>query len=708
MLIKSIRLSNFRLYRGKNEISFSFDKDKNIYLIAGENGFGKTTFLLSLLWCLYGKQMAEIDDTVKKDLLSSGNYSTFLLNNLNLKCRENLERIATPDIIKSIQKQGYSFDTEYISDYSQYSVSVTFSEVYIPSIPCHSVEIIRTFDCIRQEETTTILIDGAKNELSVEIGVDVFINDFILNKDIARFFFFDSEKIVSLAEINTVSEKRKLSSAYNEVLGVKKYEDLKKNLENLRIRLRKKSSDIESRNKLNTMLDKQTFFQDSLYETDEKIKFLDEEIIELKRSDDELQLQLLREGNSMTLEGLKSQQKLLETVQQKDSEYKAKLREMLDYVPFAIAGEAFVKAKKQVDKESLILKNIVDVKAHNEVLNTLSKELLNKIKEVKLTITQEEHLNSLIQQSIQNFYKEEKMQCDKGLLSMTKEQCIDFQAIYSNLISTFKIEFERLTDDYRKNRQVMERTLRRIASANADENNSHIKDIREQKNRVEQSIVQKEQEIRMLYEKNGSINRELNVLSRKIAELSKTVSLDDSDAKKDKIAERLIIELNTFLISLKKEKKSSLEKRIRQTLNGLMHKEDFIDQVHVEIVDDLIDINLFDKMGNLINKEVLSKGEQQLYATSILKSLVDESGIEFPVFIDSPLQKFDKRHAQKIISEFYPAVSRQVVLFPLLEKELTAEEYRYMKSKVQAVYFIKNVNGSSCFELVKPDKLFKN
>ena len=474
MLIKSIRLSNFRLYRGKNEISFSFDKDKNIYLIAGENGFGKTTFLLSLLWCLYGKQMAEIDDTVKKDLLSSGNYSTFLLNNLNLKCRENLERIATPDIIKSIQKQGYSFDTEYISDYSQYSVSVTFSEVYIPSIPCHSVEIIRTFDCIRQEETTTILIDGAKNELSVEIGVDVFINDFILNKDIARFFFFDSEKIVSLAEINTVSEKRKLSSAYNEVLGVKKYEDLKKNLENLRIRLRKKSSDIESRNKLNTMLDKQTFFQDSLYETDEKIKFLDEEIIELKRSDDELQLQLLREGNSMTLEGLKSQQKLLETVQQKDSEYKAKLREMLDYVPFAIAGEAFVKAKKQVDKESLILKNIVDVKAHNEVLNTLSKELLNKIKEVKLTITQEEHLNSLIQQSIQNFYKEEKMQCDKGLLSMTKEQCIDFQAIYSNLISTFKIEFERLTDDYRKNRQVMERTLRRIASANADENNSAI------------------------------------------------------------------------------------------------------------------------------------------------------------------------------------------------------------------------------------------
>ena len=64
-----------------------------------------------------------------------------------------------------------------------------------------------------------------------------------MNKDIARFFFFDSERIVALADTNTSEEKRKLNSAYNEVLGVKKYEDLKKNLENLRLRFRRKSDD---------------------------------------------------------------------------------------------------------------------------------------------------------------------------------------------------------------------------------------------------------------------------------------------------------------------------------------------------------------------------------------------------------------------------------------------------------------------------------
>ena len=49
-----------------------------------------------------------------------------------------------------------------------------------------------------------------------------------------------------------------------------------------------------------------------------------------------------------------------------------------------------------------------------------------------------------------------------------------------------------------------------------------------------------------------------------------------------------------------------------------MHKTDFISDVDVTINNDLIDINLLDVNGNVINKELLSKGEQQLYATSLL------------------------------------------------------------------------------------------
>ena len=125
------------------------------------------------------------------------------------------------------------------------------------------------------------------------------------------------------------------------------------------------------------------------------------------------------------------------------------------------------------------------------------------------------------------------------------------------------------------------------------------------------------------------------------------------------------------------------------------------------VADDVIDINLYTKGGNLIKKESLSKGEQQLYATSLLKALVEESGIQFPVFIDSPLQKFDKSHSNKIITEFYPTVSKQVVLFPLLHKELTKNELETMKPFVHSAYLLKNENSYSYLQQVDINNLMK-
>ena len=119
-----------------------------------------------------------------------------------------------------------------------------------------------------------------------------------------------------------------------------------------------------------------------------------------------------------------------------------------------------------------------------------------------------------------------------------------------------------------------------------------------------------------------------------------------------------------------------------------------------------IDINLLDKEGKIIEKETLSKGEQQLYATALLKSLVDESGIQFPIFIDSPLQKFDKRHSKNIITEFYPSISKQVVLFPLLEKELTEDEYSMLLPFVSQTFIIKNSDGKSIIRECNSSKLF--
>jgi DNA sulfur modification protein DndD len=54
MILKKLTLDNFRQYLGRHEIVFASGKQKNVTLIHGENGFGKTCFLNSLLWGFYG------------------------------------------------------------------------------------------------------------------------------------------------------------------------------------------------------------------------------------------------------------------------------------------------------------------------------------------------------------------------------------------------------------------------------------------------------------------------------------------------------------------------------------------------------------------------------------------------------------------------------------------------------------------------------
>ena len=700
MIIKSITLFNYRLYEGKNVIKFVQDDEKPIFLISGENGFGKTTFLHSLIWCLYGRLIIEVETEVRKDIANSG-YNTFLKNNLNYNVRTKFEALdqAEKDLIK---RRGYSSDNESLKEITAYYVAIEFEDVIIPSLPCTSLKVVRSYDMITEKETVDILIDGKKNELTASIGSEVFINDFILNKDIARFFFFDSEQIVALAETSTSTEKRRLCSAYNEVLGVRKYEDLKKNLENVRLRFRKKSSDIESREKLIGMLSKQEQLEKKSEDNRFKLSSLETELQQLRNDDEVLQLQLIREGNDATSTEMARLEKLIQVTKQKDEEYKSKLRDFIDYAPFAITGNLLKETCKQIEYDFKLKEAKNDQLSRNLIVSQITSDLMLMFEHSTISSTEKSDLIIKVQ-DVLGKYKHDVVNEDV-LLSVSEQEYEEFLAIYNNLTTTYKAEFEHLADDYRKNKLVLERNSRRLSNIQSKEKDELIKDIRSRKNKIEAEIIEKDKEIRQLHETIGEITQKLATTSKQVSELSKKVSLDDSDAKKDQIAEQLTVELSTFLVSLKQEKKYSLERRIKTTLNTLMHKEDFIGRVEVIIEGEDMDIELFTVDGSVINKDSLSKGEQQLYATSILKSLVDESGIQFPVFIDSPLQKFDKSHAAKIITEFYPRISKQVVLFPLLYKELTSEEYEVMKPLVNATYLIQNKVTHSSLKQIPIDK----
>lgn len=681
MRINKVTISNFRIYKGETNIVFD-NHSKNIAIIAGKNGFGKTTFLSALIWGFYGKLSSDVDEKYKRDIFESGGYKKYANSILNRDIRKDED------------------------SYKKYFVEIEITDIYIPSVPCRKITIHREYDIHKDSEKCKILIDGFENELTKEVGSDIFINDFILPREIAKFFFFDAEKIVSLAEVNTNVEKQNLSKAYSEVLGISKYESLKKNLENLRVRLRKKSASVSDRNKLTKIQEEVNQLEKLIALNESKISENKIDIDRARSTSEHYQEKLIREGNNMTVEEMIRQKKLRDTLKQQGIEIKAKLKELVELAPFAIAGKKLKELKNQVLAESSKQQELIDIgfiKAKFEEIRSSIEVSLNK-KKVSKEIKSD--ISSIFDESINNNLKEQKETVHKVLLDLSSEESNGFISIYDNLKHSYNILIKQIVKEERNNRIFLSKTLRKIADAESKDSDVLAKKYKTEKAKVDKRIKELTEEQNKLHSELGAYKQDLTTKSKVLSELSKTVSLDEIDEKKDKVTSRLIDELSDFIFKFKLEKKSSLQSRLRKELHLLMHKKNFISNVIVDIEENLIDINLIDEQGEVIKKESLSKGEQQLYATALLKSLVDESGIQFPVFIDSPLQKFDKEHSKSIISEFYPSISNQVILFPLLEKELTIKEYSLLKTNVSQTFRILNTKNKSIIKECDPDELF--
>lgn len=687
MKINKIHFHNFRIYRGDNEVLLSAEEDKNINIIAGKNGFGKTTFLTSLIWVFYGKMMAEVEDKYRKDIKNAGGYDVFL---------------------KSLLNRGVA--TDYANGEKVIplvSVEIELKDLLIPSIPCKSVIIKRSYDLRTESEEVHIFIDGLENELTKEVGFEVFINDFILPREIAKFFFFDAEKIVSLAEAKTKSELRNLSKAYSEVLGIKKYEDLKKNLETLLTKLRRGGASPEQQVRLQELLDKEAQFK-SLIELNLSAQLsVDSQISSLKLISEDLQEKLIREGNGVTLEELQKMKSDQIALKEESYVIRAKLKKLMDIAPLVIAGSKLKDLHTQLAYEQNYHAGLVNKTLVYGQLHSFAQSVLRSIEALDLSESQKTQIDQVLRQTLnEKEVNRGTATSEKVLLDFTAEQFRNFEAVYQNIKTAFSSQFNAVVQEEKNNRVHLSKILYKIKQAEARKDNPLALKLRENKDAADKKIMELLSNKNSLLEELGGYKNQLATNFKILSEFEKKFNAANTDHKKYEVTENLLSKINSIIKRIKQDKKYSLQKAIVLGLKAIMHKNDFIHDVKVNVDDDVMDIDLFDKHGNIIDKDSLSKGEQQLYATALLKALVDESGIKFPVFIDSPLQKFDKYHSKNIIKEFYPAISSQVVLFPLLEKELSELEYEYLKPHVNKVYQIENFNEGSVFKSMNVDQLF--
>lgn len=671
MIIRSIKLKNFRVYQGLNQVIFETKKDKNITIISANNGYGKTTFLTSLIWAFYGKHMVSVEQKYRRDVASAGGYSSYL------------KTLVNRDIM------GNSNESVF--------VEVVIEEINNPSIPFQSATIIRSIDTQEWSDNLTILIDGHSSELTMDIGNDVFINDFILPREIAKFFFFDAEKIVSLAEAKSVSELRQLGIAYSEVLGISKFEDLLVSLNNTLLKISKDGTD----KNLPLHFERVNSVKQQL---EEEIAFATEAIERAEQSNSQLELLLNEIHESLYREGSKNSREKLDLIAKSVQinkldleENSKKIKEYLDYIPFLILGDAYTTfinsvinmSNVQLDHE--VYNGVVD-QTKEEIVKLLESSglLTSKIKEEILNLRLERTASTLIAEMI-------------NLDTLERDHIL---ATYHFLDKHLKLELASLFAKDVELRQSIFSYSSILKNSETNELNPIVQKLHEERVRLHFQVQTNLDLIKVNTEKLGGLKTNLNVTLRTHSLLYKELTANSKDYKKVEIITRMIEKIRMLISELHQRKKDNLEFAILSGINKLMHKDGFVSKVVLSTASGIFNVNLYDQNGIMIEKNDLSKGEQQLYATALLTALVEESGIQFPVFIDSPLQKFDKAHTMNVISQFYPKISKQVVLFPLLEKELTKQEFDVMKQYVSSAFRVDNSKGGSKIKEVSIHSLF--
>lgn len=203
MLLHNITLHDFGAYRGKQSLDLSVKPGRPIVLIGGLNGCGKTTLLDAIQLVLYGHR-------ARCSGRGTRSYDTYL--------RESINR-------KANSADGAEIALEF-------SVVVDDQERHY--------RVVRSWHTSGKQlkEFLNVIVDGQFDRILSDGWAD-HVED-ILPLEVASLFFFDGEKIESLADPERAANV--IESAVHSLLGVSTVEQLRTDLVAL-VRRQKLSSE---------------------------------------------------------------------------------------------------------------------------------------------------------------------------------------------------------------------------------------------------------------------------------------------------------------------------------------------------------------------------------------------------------------------------------------------------------------------------------
>jgi DNA sulfur modification protein DndD len=691
MKITKIILNNFRQYYGENIIELQPNYEKNIILIGGKNGYGKTNFLLSLVWCLYGEDIAKIDENFKHEIQKEGNYSKFLKSSLNWDAAKDGE--------------------------NKFSVEMHINGIELPEMrnvssgtdfKCH---IKREFDISTSSDDFDIVIEGFNEPIFKSTDDKInFINDYVIPLEAAKFVFFDAEKIASWAELSTKEEGNVLNDALGKILGLDVYESLINDLNIYTDSLRKESATAQVKQQIITTESGVELNVEKIEELESEVITRENEIIKLKGDIASYEAFLVKHSNkSLNTSSLDELYRQRDDLKQKGKELQNKFNELSEIIPFAIAAGKLEEVIDHLRKQE-----------EDSIMREKQKEILEKN-------------NQLIEKLFNNppFPSEGDISFSKKVFYAEKARKI-MEEIFGEVESSNELEFEHdfsksdkelLSDTFeyirKQSKDIFEQTIDNYNRVNND-----ISDVEKLTKKIESDLEDEEiteyttkkadaeRKIEKLIEEKGSLQnqkenlkRDNEKLNQSLQVLLKRISVSEQKKKKLDKANLYIRALEDFVSEQKRNKCAILEQLIFQEMQKLMHKlnsadnQNFIAAVKAEPLpgNDGLRIILYNKEGEIRTKESLSQGEKQIYISSLIKAILSLSIQEYPIFIDTPLGRLDDEHIKHILMYYYPDLASQVILMAT-NNEIPPSRYKLVKENVAQAYLLENSNNKTKFK----------
>ena len=601
----SISICNYRQYAGTQILDFKFDKIKNVSLILGKNGAGKSNLLNAITWCLYGIEIHKTKDKYDSKGMPVINTSALknLKNNQTITAEVIIHLITDtgPWTIKRTLDGGKSARGDYYFDDS--------SKLTV-------IHPVNGQDKIEKGDDTQILINN------------------LLPEALKNFFFIDGEQ---LREFFKVSTPENISQAIDIVsqleLVYKASDHLSKVESNFRKSVKTTTPQLERVQNNIELTQKKSLGIKSTIKQVEKQKEKDHE--ELGKVKD-----YLKTHSSAKIATLENERQVLEIEIHKLKEQIGKKESQRNSYLVEIAP--FIYLKKEIEQTYKIMEEKVEKgELPPRIKETFIKELLEK-----------GHCicgNELIGEARTTLEEYSK----KVSLSELSEISIIGKTTIEDIFSSIK-EFPEKIDalneeieDFKDQLETKERRIEHISDEIKEYNIAEIRRYDERRDELSRLIAQNEQ-ILLLQ------NSDLNTLAITLKDLKEEEERELSkDKKNNALKEKLTLVQNSLRVLSNTEKiiKTKIRIQVEKSLNDnfkiLIRKKTAFSSISI---DENYDVKVHHVDGyNVIND--LSAGEYLILGLSFMSALMTISGFQAPVIIDTPLGKIDDEHREYITTE---------------------------------------------------------